>query len=142
MEKCGLQHLLQSYNTKRPQVIGVGGEMRVMGRFNLLPASLNKNKFVFPCQVVKGLVTPLLLGIDFLSNFCTRVNLYEPEQSLDKVIISSEYMQNAYNDVIKDIKNLSQVKTKKRPIGIARKLAMKKHKRLQQTLSRKMKLKS
>lgn len=87
MEKCGLTPLLQTYNTKRPEVVGVGGEMKVIGKVNLVPAVINRHKFVFTCQVVQGLVTPLLLGIDFLSTFCTRVNLYNPSESLDKAII-------------------------------------------------------
>ena len=107
MEKCGLGPLLQTYRTRRPEVVGVGGEMTVIGKIHLVPATMNRLKFVFPCQIVQGLVTPLLLGIDFMSMYCTRVNLYNPAESLDRTIISSDAMKDAYSQVIKDTKSLA-----------------------------------
>lgn len=63
--------------------------MKVTGKINLVPVSVNAMKFVFPCQVIEGLVTPLLLGIDFMSSFCKTVNLYNANESLDKSVINS-----------------------------------------------------
>lgn len=130
MRKCGLTPLLQNYKTRRPEVVGVGGQMKVVGKINLVPASTNQFKFVFMCQVVEGLATPLLLGIDFLTTFCRRVNLHNVRESLDKATINSAIMRQAYLEVTKDARMLTRSRIRTKAGLMARKKIQRSHRKL------------
>ena len=49
MTKCKLTHMLSKFKHQGPSVKAIGGSMMSIGTLNLVPATCNKYKFVFPC---------------------------------------------------------------------------------------------